>query len=337
MKNNLTKFPVLLILFDRTEYLEELIVSISNYKPKRLYVSIDGPRSSSFDKDEQNILNVKKLIKEKITWECEIFTNYSNKNYGPGEGPRIAINWFFEKEEAGIILEDDCIPSNSFFDFCSLLLEKYKNEKSVFLISGDNGGPLIEYNEFNYSFDFVTLPLIWGWATWKDRWEQYILDTEIWRNSFSSNKKYLKSYGNPEKLIVNKLFRNFSKIKDKNYKYWDFQLFSTILIRDKLCIIPKYNLISNKGFGKNSTNNFLENYRSNYPTKELQYLKFPTRTALNKKINNKLLLKVHTNFYEKKYIKENNFFKYIYFYNSKVKNFYQKILNFIAWRIKSLT
>jgi len=335
MRNNLSKFPVLLILFDRTEFLEELFLSLAAYEPKRLYVSIDGPRDSNFEIDEKNLNLVKSLIKEKITWECETFTNFSNKNYGPGEGPRKSINWFFEKEEAGIILEDDCIPNYSFFVYCSYLLEKYKNEKSIFLISGDNGGPLIEYSDFDYSYDFVTLPLIWGWATWRDRWDQYTLETEVWKNGFSSNKKYLRSYGHPEKLIVNKLFRNFSNIKNKNYKYWDFQLFSTVLIKEKLCIIPKYNLISNKGFGKNSTNNLLENYRSNYPTTEIQEIKFPTTISLNKKINNKLLLKVHTNFYEKKYLKENNFFKYIYFYFLKVKNFYSKIFNFFIWRFKS--
>ncbi len=335
MRNNLNKFPVLLILFDRTEFLDELFLSLSAYEPKRLYVSIDGPRDSNFEIDKKNLNDVKELIKEKVTWECETFTNYSYKNHGPGEGPRKSIDWFFEKEEAGIILEDDCIPNNSFFEYCSDLLEKYKNEKSIFLISGDNGGPLIEYSEFDYSYDFVTLPLIWGWATWRDRWDQYTLETEVWKNSFSSNKQYLRSYGHPEKLIVNKLFRNFSNIKNKNYKYWDFQLFSTILIKEKLCIIPKYNLISNKGFGKNSTNNLLENYRSNYPTTEIQEIKFPTTISLNKKINNKLLLKVHTNFYEKEYLKENNFFKYIYFYYLKVRNFYSKIFNFFIWRFKS--
>tara|TARA_X000000368_G_scaffold419078_1_gene422145 strand:- start:15232 stop:16245 length:1014 start_codon:yes stop_codon:yes gene_type:complete len=334
MRNNLSKFPVLLILFDRTEFLDELFLSLSAYEPKRLYVSIDGPRDSNFDVDEKNLNDVKKLIEDKITWECETFTNYSNKNHGPGKGPRKSIDWFFENEEAGIILEDDCIPCDSFFEYCSHLLDEYKNEKSVFLISGDNGGPLLEQSEFDCSYDFVSLPLIWGWATWQDRWEQYTLETEVWKDSFSSNKKYLKNYGHPEQLIVNNLFKNFSKIKNKNYKYWDFQLFSTVLTKDKMCIIPKYNLISNKGFGQNSTNNLIENYRSNYPTTEMKEIKIASSISLNKKLNNKLLLKVHTNFYDKKYLKENKVSKYFYFYYSIIKNFYNKILSYLIWKIK---
>ena len=46
------------------------------------------------------------------------------------------IDWFFSKEEKGIILEDDCVPSQTFYYYCQELLDHYENNENVFSIGG---------------------------------------------------------------------------------------------------------------------------------------------------------------------------------------------------------
>ena len=49
-----------------------------------------------------------------------------------------SISWFFEQEPEGIILEDDCVPSLSFFGYCTTLLKKFRNDERIGHISGSN-------------------------------------------------------------------------------------------------------------------------------------------------------------------------------------------------------
>ena len=95
-------------------------------------------------------------------------------------GPKTAIVWFFNNEKQGIILEDDCIPSISFFMFCDELLEKYKKNKKIKVISGDNGSGLLPMKYFEgKDYSYTSLPLIWGWASWEDTWKE-IIDLGQW-------------------------------------------------------------------------------------------------------------------------------------------------------------
>ena len=89
-----------------------------------------------------------KLV-EDIDWSCDIQIQQNTINYGSHIAPKKAIDWLFENETVGIILEDDCIPNDSFFEYCSVLLDRYSEEDRVFMISGDNGGPIINQDYFN--------------------------------------------------------------------------------------------------------------------------------------------------------------------------------------------
>ena len=108
-------------------------------------------------------------------------------------------------EEEGIILEDDCIPNSTFFKYCDDLLTKYKNENNVWIISGDNGGPILRDQYFlDYDYTFSRVPLIWGWATWKDRWLNYDDNLENWKSSVLKNWKKLDHVKFFEKFVVGK-------------------------------------------------------------------------------------------------------------------------------------
>ena len=128
---NTAKTPVLLIVFNRIDKVKKVLPAIRKYAPKKLYVSADGPRPTKED-EQVSTKMVRDYIAKEIDWDCDLITNYSNENLGCKYGPLSAINWFFDNEEYGIILEDDILPNESFFNFCDHFLEKFKENKKIF-------------------------------------------------------------------------------------------------------------------------------------------------------------------------------------------------------------
>lgn len=151
-----------------------------------------------------------------------------------------AITWFFSNVEEGIILEDDCLPAESFFYFCEIMLNKYKDNAQVGMISGTNY--LFGYNNSEYSYFFSKYSYIWGWATWKRSWILYNLN-----HKYFPDKQFLLNYFNDD-LAANYYFNEFSYFETNKIDTWDIQ-WSAIMIFNKLySVVPLDNQISNIGF-----------------------------------------------------------------------------------------
>ena len=281
--------PVLLILYNRPNYTEQLINQIKKVQPSNLYIFIDSHPDGDDENNVKKIKEVKNLIENEIKWNCNKSYNYPTYNLGPSKGPKTAIDWFFNNEKQGIILEDDCIPSISFFKFCDELLEKYKKNKKIKIISGDNGSGVLPMKYFEgKDYSYTSLPLIWGWASWEDTWREYSSDLGQWSRDINYSNK-LKNYYIADKLIVKNIFKRILKHEDYKNRFWDFQLFSSILENEGVCIIPQKNLVSNIGFGENSTNTKKINYRSNATIYEIKTITHLTEVK-NIKRNNRILL-----------------------------------------------
>jgi len=285
------KSPVLIILFNRPKHTIELLKSIKKVKPKKLYVGIDGPRHA---KDQLLIDENIELVKKMIDFDCEVKFHTQLNNLGCGLGPRSAISWFFENEEQGIILEDDCIPNESFFRFMDELLPKYDENKEVWIISGDNGGPVLNQKYFQgQDYIFTNIPLIWGWASWRDRWVNYDENLENWKLGAFKNYNILNHVNYFEKYVVSTLCKNSSKSVNKNF--WDFQLYSSMMKNNGYGIIPKKNMISNIGWGEDATHTKNKNYRTKAKYGEFKTLNHPKSIVSSKKINNLITYSIHTN------------------------------------------
>ena len=151
--------PILFIIFNRPETAERVFSEIKNIKPKELFVAADGPRLNVYGETEK-CEKVREIIKQ-IDWECEVKTLFRENNLGCKVAVSSAINWFFENVEEGIILEDDCLPDASFFYFCQSLLEKYRSNDEIAMISGNHFGT-DRIGSFDYYF--TRIPHIWGWG-----------------------------------------------------------------------------------------------------------------------------------------------------------------------------
>lgn len=253
MKSSLSDIAVLLIFFNRPEHFRQVFEQVKQARPSRLYLSCDGARAGN-QSDIDRIDECKKVA-EDIDWECEVYQNYMTENHGCGNGPKAGIDFMFQREEYGIILEDDCIPSISFFSFCKELLEKYKNDERVFCITGINAEKETAYCPDSYFFGLSGTNC--GWATWKRNWEKmdyslsfveepYILSLLKDKNKQLSGKKGLKEI---QRMIATNCY-----VKNgKNISYWDVQWQTVRYLNNQLAIIPKQNMITNIGVGEDST------------------------------------------------------------------------------------
>lgn len=248
--------PILFLVFNRPDVTALVFNEIKKAKPKKLYVAADGAR----DIKELNKCNIVREIATNIDWDCELITLFREKNLGCKYAVSSAISWFFENEEQGIILEDDCLPSNDFFRFCDEMLSFYKDETKVRFIGGSNFQFGTKRGEASYYFSNLTH--VWGWASWRRVWNEY--DVELAKFKELDHYELFNSiFKNP--FLANDWYEIIRKLYNNEIDTWDYQLTITNLFSRGLSVIPNANLISNIGFGNNATHTFSANGFENIP------------------------------------------------------------------------
>ncbi len=238
---------VLFLVFNRLDTTKQVFEAIRQAKPPRLYIAADGARTNKEGEAEKSQA-VRDYIMSHIDWPCEVKTLFRDENLGCKYAVSGAISWFFEQEAQGIILEDDCLPSQSFFWFCEDLLNKYKDDLRVWHIAGNNFHFGWQRDK-DYSYYFSYYGSIWGWASWRTRWNQYSVDMKGYDEI--KTKNYLWDvFGNQQE--ANFRLSNFDEIKN-GLNTWDFQWAYTRFFNSGLSIVPSANLVKNLGFGKDAT------------------------------------------------------------------------------------
>lgn len=246
------KTAVLLIVFNRPETTQQVFDAIRKAKPSKLYVSADGARPDKpgeYEKCQQ----VRQIVSQ-VDWECKLFTQFHDKNLGCSFGPRSAFSWFFDREEKGIILEDDCLPDPCFFPYCEEMLLKFSDNKRILNISGCNLGYRHSGNE---SYFFSRYMNMWGWATWRDRISKVDFEMNDWENTRFKQLKaiWLLKHRFMEWDIpyYKKWYYYWNKTINSVATWWDFQFIYNQLLNKKLTIFPSRNLIKNLGFHEQGT------------------------------------------------------------------------------------
>lgn len=260
--------PILFIIFNRPDTTLRVFSEIKKIKPAKLYVVADGSRNES----ELKKCTSTRAILDSIDWPCEVFKNYSEINLGCKERVSSGIDWFFEHEDYGIILEDDCLPEQTFFRFCEEMLTKYKDDERIGMVSGNN----FQFGKIKneYSYYFSTYSHIWGWATWKRAWKKYDVEISSWP-TFKREKKLEQLFSRKSDVFYWQSI--FDDVHKNKIDTWDYQWTYTCFFQNYLSIMPSVNLISNIGFGESdSTHTKKISKFSNIDTQSLEFpLKHP--------------------------------------------------------------
>lgn len=269
------KTAVLLITFNRLDYVKESLKAIAAAKPPRLYIASDGPRPNKVGEREQ-VQAVRDYLLSHIDWPCEVHKRFLDTNSGGCKnGVSGAVTWFFENEREGIILEDDCVANLSFFPYCEKLLKKYRHKKRVWHIAGD--APVdVDMPETYY---FAKIQHCWGWASWADRWKHFSLDLS---NYGSTELKKFSEHESVQKYWENIL----DGLKRNEIDSWAYPWAFNIVAHDGLCINPAHNLITNIGTeGVHYSGNDKE---LNKITFSITKIKHPKKIDLDKKLVNRI-------------------------------------------------
>ena len=263
MKNLIT--PVVIVIYHRPDHAQKLMSALSLVKPTTIWIVADGPKDEA---DQLLVSETRKTVEEAITWPCRIYPVYAGKNLGLKTRVITGLTQVFLIEENAIILEEDCLPSKSFFYYCEELLNRYIKESKVMSISGGNylfgeGGPVKDSYYFSKYFS------AWGWATWKRAWQLYnpvldfIKDKSVFDNLAINHQSFASRWY--WHTMASKIISG--KVNDT----WDYQWTLTHLFYGGISAIPAKNLVRNIGFGKGATHTKFKHKLQALETSELSF------------------------------------------------------------------
>jgi hypothetical protein len=233
--------PVAIIFYKRPLFLKGLLEVLAVVKPTKLFAICDGPQ------DEQTATLVKqcKELIENIHWECSVEKNYSELNLGLRGRFDSGLDWFFERNEGGIVLEDDVLPDPSFFEYAATLLERYQHDSDVLQIGGLNFQNGISRSG-NAGYYFSSYAHSWAFATWRRAWKLHEKNMPDWPKN---GLEVLQRQFGKDKYSIN----YWKYTLDKHFKSpndtWDYPWQYSIWRNGGKCCIPDVNLIKNIGFG----------------------------------------------------------------------------------------
>lgn len=244
--------PVLFLIFNRLDTTKKVFEIIRQAKPEKLYIASDAGRN---EEEKKRVAIVRDYIIQNIDWDCEYKTLFREENLGCKYAVSSAIDWIFENEEMGIILEDDCLPSLSFFWYCQEMLFRYKDDLRIWHITGNNLNEKWQRNnDESYYFGGVYAS-IWGWATWRNRWDKYDVEMTDYTDFVENGR--LKDVCDGGKQIKDRhleLKRILTGLDT-----WDFQWTYARWKNNGLSVNPSVNMIQNIGFGEGATHTKQQN------------------------------------------------------------------------------
>jgi hypothetical protein len=270
-----TDTPVALFVFNRPKVTSQVYERIRSWRPTRLLVVADGPRTSR--PNDAELCKATREIVGSPDWPCELLTNFAPENLGCGRRMSSGLDWVFQQCEEAIVLEDDCVPCASFFEFCSAMLDRYRDNQQIMHVSGDNFQGGRRRGDGSYFFSMYTHS--WGWATWRRAWRHYDVNISSWPEA--RERRWLETFvENPTEV------RYWTAIFDDLYRgridTWDYQWLFACWQCDGLSVIPNENLITNIGVGPDATH-LKEHYSTvGIPTTELTEFTPPTAIIRDK-------------------------------------------------------
>jgi hypothetical protein len=254
--------PVLIIAYRRADTTLQVIEALRKVRPTHLYIACNAPNPAR--PSEVALCDEVRGLFDQIDWPCQQTRLFRVEHLPARDSISSAISWFFQNVERGIVLEDDCIPSASFFQFAEELLARYADDKRIGMISGDNfqfgrqRGPA--------SYYFSRTSHIWGWATWRDRWADYDLQMRSWPEH---RQQILGSLDHPLQR------RYWGWILDRTHAglidTWDYQWIYTNWYQNRVSIVPQVNMVSNIGFGNMANHTHQLTRDANIPAAEISF------------------------------------------------------------------
>lgn len=229
--------PVALFTFNRPAHTARVLDAIRAYRPSKLFLVNDGPRENSPQECDEV-----RVVLGQIDWPCDVQRNYATVNLGCRQRMISGLSWVFSQVNEAILLEDDCLPSPTFFQFCAENLDRYREDPKVMMISGSN--LVASRNHYEHSYVFARSVGVWGWATWARAWRQYDEHLKDWPR-LRETDWLLRLLEDAEQA---RLWTQLLDQVHSGHTTWDFQWLYTVWREMGVSVVPSRNMIQNIGF-----------------------------------------------------------------------------------------
>lgn len=235
--------PIVIFAFNRPTLLQRMIVSLKQnllYEESEKFIYVDGPRSE----DDRDKVNEVIAIARAVT--PNVFISAVNK--GLGKSIIAGVSAVIEKYGKAIVLEDDLVFTPNFLSYMNKALDFYETDNRIISICGY--GLKIKRPK-NYLGDVYLSgrSSSWGWATWKDRWQQIDWEIKDWKQLIVDRKRQKAFNKNGSDM--------FAMLKDymegRNHS-WAIRFCYNQFKLGKYSVCPFLSKVNNEGFGENATN-----------------------------------------------------------------------------------
>jgi len=256
--------PVVLLAYRRPQQTRRVFEAIRAAKPRDLFLVMDGPKPGDADDGER--VEQTRAVVEEVDWECNVRKIYSSENLGLKSRVSSGLDAVFEQVESAIILEDDCLPSATFFPYASELLDRFSTDEKIGLISGSQRLRGRKLSEASYEFSRDVR--IWGWATWARTWRKFHESGDLTAQWTAQEARALGEYFAPglrRRSMVSMM--SSSTTLDS----WALPFAVHCVRRGYLNPVPAVNLINNIGLGEGSTHTGLESWVAQVTREDLAF------------------------------------------------------------------
>lgn len=242
----MTQTPIAYIVFNRPQHTEKTFAVLREQRPSQLFIIADGPRAGH-PTDGEGCAAVRRIVAN-VDWPCEVHRKYADSNLGLKKNVSQGLDWVFSEVERAIVLEDDCVAHPDFFRFCNALLERYVDDERVLAITGNNFQNGRLRGEASYYFSKYNH--CWGWASWRRAWKHYQGDLPFWLE-WSKSEDWREKMPDP---VERRYWSNiFERVCAGQIDSWAYPWTASVWYQGGLTATPNVNLVSNIGFGMDST------------------------------------------------------------------------------------
>ena len=233
-----TDIAVLMLFFNRPDSLRVVFEQVRKARPTRLFLFQDGPRNK---KDLPAIMACREVVAE-IDWDCDVHRNYQEQNLGCMTAGFTSHRWAFSLADKCIVLEDDVVPTVSFFRFCKEMLDRYEHDERITMVAGYNMDEVTPNVPNDYFF--TSAFSIWGWASWSrvvNQWDEHYTfmddkyDMQLLRNLIKRRK------------IKKDFIRTCQLHRSSGVPQFETIFWASMLFNSGLSVMPVKNMISNVG------------------------------------------------------------------------------------------
>lgn len=273
--------PVVVVIYNRPEKVRTLMTVIARVRPERLFLIADGPKAGSTE-DSARTQAALAEFRNSINWQCEVLEEVSSENLGCGKRISSGLDWVFSQVNEAIVLEDDCIPGPDFFEFCAKMLDEFRDDLTVGVVSGSNFLPPSPLRDADF---FVSkYAHVWGWATWRRTWEKYDFNLEEWPDDRSRVFNNAPAFNAKSRRYWNLAFKGS---KSGAIDTWDYQLVHMLWKYSMKSVVSLPNLVTNIGFDYEATNTLLSKNSAQSQTERPSWpLRWPISLAVDEDLDN---------------------------------------------------